>query len=52
MTEQDLELIKQYQLWRRDNDGIHEMPNPTEIGKALDKIIAFCELVMKLDEND
>jgi hypothetical protein len=54
MTKEDLELIKSYQAWRRDdnNDPLTRlpMPNPTEIGIALDKIIDYFEL--KFKKND
>ena len=56
MTQEDLDLIKYYQAWRRDdsNDPLTRlaMPNPTEVGKALDRMIAYCELCMKLNENN
>lgn len=56
MTQEDLDLIKYYQAWRRDESD-HPltrlaMPNPTEVGKALDRMIAYCELCMKLNENN
>ena len=56
MTQEDLDLIKYWQKWRRDDsdDPLTRlpMPNPTEVGKALDRIIAYCELCMKLNENN
>ena len=52
MTQEDLDFIKNYQAWRRDNEGTIPQPNPTEIGKALDRLIAYCELCMKLNENN
>lgn len=53
MTQEDLDLIKRYQAWRRDESGIPQpMPNPTEVGKALDRMIAYCELCMKLNKNN
>ena len=55
MTQEDLELIKRYQAWRRDDsdDPLTRlpMPNPTEVGKALDRMIAYCELCMKLNDD-
>ena len=51
MTQEDLEFIKNYQAWRRDNEGTIPQPHPTEIGIALDKMIAYCEMCMKLNEN-
>jgi hypothetical protein len=50
MTKEDLELIKYYQAWRRDSNAGIEMLNPTAVGKALDKMIAYCEL--KFKKND
>ena len=35
------ELLRYYQDWRRGGDG--EMPNPTEIGIALDQVLDFVE---------
>lgn len=52
MTKEDLELVKYWQKWRRDTSVIPiPMPNPTEVGKALDKMIAYCETILK-NEND
>ena len=52
MTKEDLDLIKRYQSWRRDDsDAPQPMPSPTEVGKALDRMIAYCELCMKLNED-
>lgn len=45
MTQEDLDLIKRYQAWRRDE-------SPTEVGKALDRMIAYCELCIKLNKNN
>lgn len=53
MTQKDLDLIKRYQSWRRDeSDAPQPIPNPAEVGKALDRIIEYCELCMKLNENN
>ncbi len=52
MTKEDLDLIKYYQKWRRDDGHFGTMPNPTEIGIALDKLIAYCEMCMKLNEDE
>lgn len=56
MTQEDLYLIKRYQAWRRDDSDNPltrlQMPNPTEIGKALDRMIAYCELCLKLNEDE
>ena len=35
------ELLRYYQEWRRGGDG--EMPNPQEIGTALDLVLTFVE---------
>ena len=51
MTNEDLELIKYWQRWRRDNDNELEMPSPTQVGIALDKMIAYCEMCLKLNED-
>lgn len=52
MTKEDLDLIKRYQAWRRDDsDAPQPMPSPTEVGKALDRMIAYCELCMKIYDN-
>ena len=52
MTKEDLELIKNYQRWRRDDNGTLPMPSPTEIGIALDKLIAYCEMCIKLNKDE
>jgi hypothetical protein len=51
MTQEDLDFIKNYQRWRRDDEGTLPMPSPTEIGIALDKLIAYCEMCIKLNED-
>jgi hypothetical protein len=51
MTKEDLDFIKNFQAWRRDNEGTIPQPHPTEIGIALDKLIAYCEMCMKLNED-
>lgn len=35
------ELLRYFNEWRRGGSG--EMPNPTEIGKALDLVLDFVE---------
>ena len=44
-TKQAIEILKQYNAWRRDEaiPNSHEMPNPTEIGKAIDVAIRVLE---------
>ena len=51
MTQEDLDFIKNYQRWRRDDEGTLPMPSPTEIGIVLDKLIKYCEMCMKLNED-
>lgn len=52
MTQKDLDLIKRYQAWRRDDsDAPQPMPSPHLVGKALDRMIAYCELCMKLESE-
>lgn len=31
-----LQTLQHYQKWRRDNDNNYAMPEPAQIGKALD----------------
>ena len=38
-----VELLKKYNLWRRDNNQVHEMPNPTQIGIAIDAVTEYFE---------
>lgn len=40
------ELLRYFQEWRRGGDG--EMPNPKEIGKALDLVLNFFSLQIKI----
>lgn len=35
------ELLRYFQEWRRGGDG--DMPNPKEIGKALDSVLDYVE---------
>ena len=49
MTQEDLDFIKNYQAWRRGSEI--PQPHPTEIGIALDRMIAYCELCIKLNED-
>jgi hypothetical protein len=52
MTQEDLELIKSHQSWLRDTDGILSMPIPTEYYcEMIDKMIEYCELCIKLNED-
>ena len=44
MTPQkDLAILKQYNAWRRGEDDSIEMPDPTDIGKAIDVAIRVLE---------
>ena len=44
MTLRDaVDILKHNNLWRRDNDDKYEMPDPTELGKAIDVIIEYFE---------
>ena len=36
-------ILKEYNRWRRDNDGIVEMPSPKLIGQAIDVMIEYME---------
>ena len=42
---QALAILKQYNAWRRDENipNSHDMPDPTEIGKAIDVAIRVLE---------
>lgn len=42
-TTKALAILKQYNAWRRWEDDNIEMPNPTEIGKAIDVAIRALE---------
>lgn len=44
-TQKALAILKQYNAWRRDEaiPNSIEMPNPTEIGKAIDVAIRVLE---------
>ena len=46
-----LKILKHYNLWRRDKNEInqYEMPNPTDIGLAID--IAIAELSKLLSDE-
>jgi hypothetical protein len=54
MTKEDLELVKKWQAWRRDNTGDLPMQDPIVVGKSIDKMIAYFEEKFnknKPDEN-
>jgi len=40
-TEEAIEIVEAYQLWRRDKNvpSKYKQPDPTELGKAIDKLI-------------
>jgi hypothetical protein len=40
------ELLRYFQDWRRGGDG--EMPNPREVGKALDLVLDWVEEKLKV----
>ena len=44
-SQQALAILKQYNAWRRDETipNSHEMPNPTDVGQALDVAIRVLE---------
>lgn len=44
-----IKKLEAYNKWRRDNDCKYEMPNPKEIGLAIDKAIR--ELKKRVDED-
>lgn len=46
--EQVIKTLQAYNEWRRDNDGIYEMPHPKELGIAVDTAI---ELLSEEEEN-
>ena len=48
-------ILKQANLWRRDNDGIYDMPNPKELGIAIDVVVEYLSTdkdVTKKKDND
>lgn len=47
-----LDLLIKFNLWRRDNNipNQYEMPNPTDIGKAIDTAISALRLLCEDDE--
>jgi hypothetical protein len=32
-------ILEQYNRWRRDNEGIEPMPNPNQVGIAIDVLL-------------
>ena len=44
-TQQSLDILKRYNAWRRDENipNSHDMPHPTDIGKAIDVAIRALE---------
>ena len=45
--EQSREIVKKYNAWRRDSEGLTTMLNPKELGQALDNVIEFVETAIK-----
>lgn len=43
-----VEILKEYNRWRRDNDGDVEMPPPALIGQAIDVAIDALHKVLKV----
>jgi len=58
MTNQEaLKILRQYNAWRRDDEGVHEMPDPKEYGKAIDTAIEVLErfdgaVIVYINGND
>ena len=50
-TENALKLLKEYNAWRRDSEGKLQIPDPTEIGLALDCVIEALELA-EIEQDD
>lgn len=44
-----IKILEQHNNWRRDNDGIYEMADPKELGKAIDLVV--CEFKNKHLKN-
>jgi len=51
MTQEDLELIKYYLKWRKEDGHFATMPSSTNVNMALDKLIKYCEMCMKLNDD-
>ena len=34
-------ILKLANLWRQDNEGIYKMPNPKELGIAIDVVVEY-----------
>lgn len=49
-----LDVLIKYNLWRRDNNipNKYDMPNPTDIGKAIDVAISVLKHVCEDDKLD
>lgn len=41
--EKAVKLLKYHNEWRRDITGVLEMPNPTDVGKAIDLVTKHIE---------
>ena len=41
MLQTAIKVVSNYNKWRRDNAGKYEMPDPSELGVAIDVIIAY-----------
>ena len=50
-----VKILRHTNLWRRDNDGIYEPPNPKELGIAIDVVVEYLSTdkdVTKKKDND
>lgn len=48
--QQAIEILKQYNAWRRDENvpNSHEMPDPKEVGIAIDTAVDFISELIRL----
>lgn len=47
-TAQCIEVLKQHNAWRRDDDGEHEILPGALVGQAIDHAIAYMQAAEKL----
>ena len=45
-------ILKQANLWRRDNDGIYEPPNAKELGTAIDVVVEYLSTNKEIKKKD
>jgi len=53
MTTHEAErILIQFNAWRRDNEGKTDMPDPKQIGEAIDEAITTLHYINRFDNHE